>query len=168
VILAESTQAAEAIVATLAGPAKMSVLIQQFVKESRGRDVRALVVGNRVVAAMRRIAADGEFRSNVHRGGRCEEIRLEPEYERVAVHAAQVMGLRVAGIDLLEGRDGPILVEVNASPGLEGIEAATGVDVAGEIVRLLEEEVLFPEIDIRQRLTLQSGYGVIEVPIDDR
>jgi ribosomal protein S6--L-glutamate ligase len=168
VILAESTQVAEAIVATLSGPAKMSVLIQQFVKESRGRDVRAFVVGNHVVAAMRRIAADGEFRSNVHRGGRCEEIRLEPEFERVAVHAAQVMGLRVAGVDLLEGCDGPVLLEVNSSPGLEAIEAATKVDVAGEIVRLIEEEVLFPEIDIRQRLTLQSGYGVIEVPIDDR
>ena len=93
---------------------------------------------------------------------------LEPEYERVAVHAAQVMGLRVAGVDLLEGRDGPVLIEVNSSPGLEAIEAATKVDVAGEIVSLIEEEVLFPEIDIRQRLTLQSGYGVIEVPVDDR
>jgi ribosomal protein S6--L-glutamate ligase len=166
VILAESTPVAEAITATLAGPAKMSVLLQQFVKESRGRDVRAFVVGNRVVAAMRRIAQAGEFRSNVHRGGSAEQITLEPEYERVAVHAAQVMGLRVAGVDLLEGRDGPVLLEVNASPGLEAIEAATKVDVAGEIVRLIEEEVLFPEIDIRQRLTLQSGYGVIEVPIE--
>ena len=168
VILAETTQVAQAIVATLSGPAKLSVLIQQFVQESRGRDVRAFVVGNHVVAAMRRIGAVGEFRSNLHRGGRCEALTLEPEYERVAVHAAQVMGLRVAGVDLLEGRDGPVLVEVNASPGLEGIEAATGVDVAGAIVQLVEEEVLFPEIDIRQRLTLQSGYGVIEVPVDDR
>jgi ribosomal protein S6--L-glutamate ligase len=167
VILAESTKIAEAIVATLSGPAKMSVLVQQFVKESRGRDVRAFVVGNRVVAAMRRIAQPGEFRSNVHRGGRAEEIKLEPEFERVAVHAAQVMGLRVAGVDMLEGRDGPVLLEVNSSPGLEGVETATKVDVAGEIVRLIEDEVLFPEIDIRQRLTLQSGYGVIEVPIDD-
>src|SRR4029450_5442712 len=105
VSLAESPRVAEAIFATRSGPAKMSVLIQQFVKESRGRDVRAFVVGNRVVAAMRRIGADGEFRSTGHRGGGCEEIRLEPEYERVAVHAAQVMGLRVAGVDLLEGRD---------------------------------------------------------------
>ncbi len=167
VILAESTKIAEAIIATLSGPAKMSVLLQQFVKESKGRDVRAFVVGNRVVAAMRRIAQPGEFRSNVHRGGRVEALELEPEFARVAVHAAQVMGLRVAGVDMLEGRDGPVLLEVNSSPGLEAIEAATKVDVAGEIVRLIEEEVLFPEIDIRQRLTLQSGYGVIEVPIDD-
>jgi ribosomal protein S6--L-glutamate ligase len=77
------------------------------------------------------------------------------------------MGLRVAGVDLLEGKDGPILMEVNSSPGLEGIEAATGVDVAGEIIALIEDEVLFPEIDLRQRLTLQSGYGVIEVPVDE-
>ncbi len=166
VILAESPKIAEAIIETLSGPAKMSVLLQQFVKESKGRDVRAFVVGNRVVAAMRRIAQEGEFRSNVHRGGRAEEIKLDPEFERVAVHASQVMGLRVAGVDMLEGKDGPVLMEVNSSPGLEGIEAATGVDVAGEIVRLIEEEVLFPEIDIRQRLTLQHGYGVMEVPID--
>ena len=86
----------------------------------------------------------------------------------MAVHAAQVMGLRVAGVDMLEGKDGPVLMEVNSSPGLEGIERATGIDVAGEIVRLIEEEVLFPEIDIRQRLTLDSGYGVMEVPIEAR
>jgi ribosomal protein S6--L-glutamate ligase len=78
------------------------------------------------------------------------------------------MGLRVAGVDLLEGKDGPVLMEVNSSPGLEGIEDATGVDVAGEIISLIEDEVLFPEIDLRQRLTLQSGYGVIEVPVDER
>ena len=164
VILAESTKVAEAIIETLSGPAKMSVLIQQFVKESRGRDVRAFVVGNRVVAAMRRVAQGDEFRSNIHRGGRAEVVELSEEYRRTAMHAAQILGLRVAGVDLLEGAKGPILMEVNSSPGLEGIEAATGVDVAGEIIRLIEEEVLFPEIDIRQRLTLQSGYGVMEVP----
>jgi len=168
VILAESEKIAEAIIETLSGPAKMSVLLQQFVKESRGRDVRAFVVGNRVVAAMRRVAQKGEFRSNVHRGGRAEPLKLEPEFERVAVHASQILGLRVAGVDMLEGKDGPVLMEVNSSPGLEGIEAATDVDVAGEVIQLIEDEVLFPDIDIRQRLTLQSGYGVMEVPIDDR
>ncbi len=168
VILADTTKVAEAVIETLSGPAKMSVLLQQFVKESRGRDVRAFVVGNRVVAAMRRIASGDEFRSNIHRGGRAEAVELDAEYERVAVHAAQIMGLRVAGVDLLEGAEGPVLMEVNSSPGLEGIESATGVDVAGEIVRLIEDEVLFPEIDIRQRLTLQSGYGVLEVPVDTR
>jgi len=168
VILADSTKVAEAIIETLSGPAKMSVLLQQFVKESKGRDIRAFVVGNRVVAAMRRIAEGDEFRSNIHRGGKAEVVELDEVYRRTAVHAAQIMGLRVAGVDLLEGKNGPILMEVNSSPGLEGIEAATGVDVAGEIITLIEEEVLFPEIDIRQRLTLQSGYGVMEVPVDER
>ena len=165
VILADTTKVAEAVIETLSGPARMSVLLQQFVKESRGRDIRAFVVGNRVVAAMRRTAVGEEFRSNIHRGGSAEAVELDSEYARVAVYAAQILGLRVAGVDLLEGADGPILMEVNSSPGLEGIEASTGIDVAGEIIRLIEEEVLFPEIDIRQRLTLQSGYGVMEVPV---
>ncbi len=168
VILADSTKIAEAIIETLSGPAKMSVLLQQFVKESRGRDVRAFVVGNRVVAAMRRVAAGDEFRSNIHRGGNAETVELDEEYTRVAVHAAQIIGLRVAGVDMLEGKDGPIIMEVNSSPGLEGIEGATGIDVAGEIVKLIEDEVLFPEVDLRQRLTLQSGYGAIEVPITEQ
>jgi ribosomal protein S6--L-glutamate ligase len=168
VILADSTKVAEAIIETLSGPAKMSVLLQQFIKESKGRDIRALVVGNRVVAAMRRTAEGDEFRSNLHRGGKAEIVELDEVYQRTAVHAAQIMGLRVAGVDLLEGKNGPILMEVNSSPGLEGIEMATGVDVAGEIIALIEDEVLFPDIDIRQRLTLQSGYGVMDVPIDER
>lgn len=168
VILADTTGVAQAIIETLQGAAKQNVLLQQFVKESRGRDIRALVVGSRVVAAMRRRAQGDEFRSNVHRGGSIETVKLEPEYERTAIHAAQILGLRVAGVDMLEGTDGPMLMEVNSSPGLEGIEKATGVDVAGEIVSLIEQEVLFPEIDIRQRLTLDSGYGVMEVPIDER
>lgn len=166
VILAETTAVAEAIIETLSGPAKMSVLLQQFVKESKGRDIRALVVGSRVVAAMRRVAKGDEFRSNVHRGGSVEAVELDEAFQNAAVHAAQVMGLRVAGVDMLEGKDGPVLMEVNSSPGLEGIEEATGVDVAGEIVQLIEDEVLFPEIDIRQRLTLQSGYSVMEVRVD--
>jgi ribosomal protein S6--L-glutamate ligase len=168
VILADSTKVAEAIIETLSGPAKMSVLLQRFVKESRGRDIRAFVVGSRVVAAMRRVAQGDDFRSNIHRGGIAEVVELDDEYRRVAVHAAQIMGLRVAGVDLLEGEEGPVLMEVNSSPGLEGIENATGVDVAGEIISLIEDEVLFPDIDIRQRLTLQSGYGVMEVPISER
>jgi len=165
VILADTTNVAEAIIETLSGPGKMSVLLQRFVKESKGKDVRAFVVGNRVVAAMRRVAQEGEFRSNVHRGGRAEAVDLPDDYRQTAVHAAQIMGLRVAGVDMLEGRDGPVVMEVNSSPGLEGIEQATGLDVAGEIVQLIEDEVLFPDIDIRQRLTLQSGYGVMEVPV---
>jgi ribosomal protein S6--L-glutamate ligase len=167
VILADSASVAKSIIEVLQGAANQNVLIQEFVKESRGRDIRAFVVGNRVVAAMRRVAQGDEFRSNVHRGGRVEPVVLDPEYERTALHAAQIMGLRVAGVDMLEGEEGPKLMEINSSPGLEGIEAATGIDVADAIIELIEEEVLFPEIDIRQRLTLQSGYGVLEVPIDE-
>ena len=165
VILAETAKTAQAIIETLQ-MAKQNVLIQSFVKESRGCDVRAFVVGDKVVAAMRRVAQGDEFRSNVHRGGRVEKFELPPEYERTALLAAQVMGLRVAGVDMLEGKDGPQLMEVNSSPGLEGIERASGVDVAGAIISHLEEQVEFPDLDIRQRLTLKSGYGVAEIPID--
>ncbi|MEZ7979580.1 MAG: 30S ribosomal protein S6--L-glutamate ligase [Myxococcota bacterium] len=167
VILADSTSVAKSIIEVLQGTANQNVLIQEFVKESKGKDIRAFVVGNRVVAAMRRVAQGDEFRSNVHRGGRVESVQLTPDFERTALHAAQIMGLRVAGVDMLESNAGPKLMEVNSSPGLEGIEAATGIDVAGAIIEQIEEEVLFPEIDIRQRLTLQSGYGVLEVPVDE-
>ncbi len=164
VILADNNKIAEAIIETLQS-AKQNVLIQKFVKESKGRDMRAFVVGDRVVAAMRRVATGEEFRSNVHRGGRAEPAQLDPVYERTAIHAAQIMGLRVAGVDMLEGADGPQIMEVNSSPGLEGIETTTGVDVADSIVGLLEEHVLFPDLDLRQRLTYKSGYGVAEFPI---
>jgi ribosomal protein S6--L-glutamate ligase len=164
VILAESNKIAEAIIETLQST-RQNVLIQDFVAESAGRDVRAFVVGGRVVAAMRRSAQGGEFRSNVHRGGKADPVTLEPEYERAAVHAAQILGLRVAGVDMLESKKGPKIMEVNSSPGLEGIEAATGVDVADAIIRHIEDEVLFPDIDVRQRLTLRQGYGVAEIPI---
>ena len=130
--------------------------------------VAMLVVVAVVVAAMRRVAQGDEFRSNVHRGGSAEVVELDEAYATAAVHAAQIMGLRVAGVDMLVGKNGPVLMEVNSSPGLEGIEGATGVDVAGEVISLIEEQVLFPEIDIRQRLTLQSCYGVLEIPIDER
>lgn len=161
VILAESTEVATAIIETLQF-ARQNVLIQKFVKESKGRDMRAFVVGDRVVAAMRRVARGEEFRSNVHRGARAEPVKLDAVYERTAIHAAQILGLRVAGVDMLEGADGPQIMEVNSSPGLEGIERATGVDVASAIVEHLEEQVLFPDLDLRQRLTLKSGYGVAE------
>lgn len=165
VILADKVEMALAIIETLQST-KQNVLIQKFVAESKGRDVRAFVVGDHVVAAMRRRAEGQEFRSNVHRGGKTEKLQLDSVYERTAVRAAQIMGLRVAGVDMLESDDGPKVLEINSSPGLEGIEAATGVDVAGAIIELIEERVLFPDIDVRQRLTLQSGYGVAEFPVD--
>jgi ribosomal protein S6--L-glutamate ligase len=110
------------------------ILVQEFIKESKGRDVRAFVVGDRVVAAMRRRAKSGEFRSNLHRGGRGKPIELSKEYTDAAVMAARVIGLEVAGVDMLESGDGPKIMEVNSSPGLEGIEKATKIDVAGLII----------------------------------
>ena len=164
VILAPDNKVAEAVVETLQST-KQNVLIQQFIAESRGKDVRALVVGDRVVAAMRRVAQGDEFRSNVHRGGRTELVDLDEEYERVAVQAAQIMGLRVAGVDMLESDHGPLVMEVNSSPGLEGIEGATGLDIAGAIVDYIASQVDFPELDVRQRLTVSTGYGVAELVV---
>lgn len=164
VILAETQKVAEAIIETLQS-ANQNVLIQKFVAESKGKDVRAFVVGDKVVAAMRRTAQGQEFRSNVHRGGFAEGIELDEEYERTAIRAAQVMGLRVAGVDMLEGADGPQIAEVNSSPGLEGIEGASGVDVAGEIIDFMADQVNFPDLDIRQRLTVSKGYGVAEINV---
>ena len=164
VILAETQKVAEAIIEAMQG-AKQNVLIQKFVAESKGRDVRAFVVGDQVVAAMRRVAHGQEFRSNLHRGASAEPIRLEERYERAAIRAAQILGLRVAGVDMLEAVDGPQVIEVNSSPGLEGIETCTGVDVAGEIVSYLERMVQFPELDVRERLTVTQGYGVAEIYI---
>ena len=164
VILAPSRKVAEAIIETLHGT-NQQVLIQAFVKESKGRDIRAIVVGDRVVAAMRRLAQGDEFRSNVHRGGRVEPVELDATYQETAVRAAQIMGLRVAGVDMLEGNDGPLVMEVNSSPGLEGIEAATGLDVAGAIIDHISNQVAFPEIDVRQRLTVSTGYGVAEIVV---
>ena len=112
---------------------------------------------------MRRVAQGDEFRSNVHRGGSVEPVELDEEYERTAVRAAQIMGLRVAGVDMLEGNDGPLVMEVNSSPGLEGIETATQLDVAGAIIDHIANQVAFPEIDVRQRLSVSTGYGVAEL-----
>ncbi|MBT2474408.1 RimK family alpha-L-glutamate ligase, partial [Microbacterium sp. ISL-103] len=164
VILAPQVKVAEAIIETLHST-KQNVLIQKFISESRGRDIRALVVGDRVVAAMRRSAAGDEFRSNVHRGGSVEAVELDPVYERAAVRSAQIMGLRVAGVDMLEGDDGPLVMEVNSSPGLQGIETATKLDVAGAIIDYIAGQVAFPEIDVRQRLTVSTGYGVAELMV---
>ena len=164
VILVESAKTAKAIIETL-HMARQNVLIQKFVQESRGRDIRAFVVGGRVVAAMRRVGQAGEFRSNVHQGGRVEAVQLDPRYEETAIRASQILGLQVAGVDMLEGDDGPKIMEVNSSPGLEGIERATQVDVADAIIAHLEERVLFPEVDVRQRLTLKAGYGIAEIRV---
>lgn len=162
VILAPDRKVAEAIIETLQST-RQNVLIQRFIAESKGRDIRAIVVGDRVVASMRRRAQGDEFRSNVHRGGETEAVELDDEYARVAVQSAQIMGLRVAGVDMLESEEGPLVLEVNSSPGLEGIESATGLDVAGAIIDYIASQVAFPEVDIRQRLTVSTSYGVAEL-----
>jgi len=164
VLLAETVKSAEAIIELLQSQ-KQNVLVQKFIAESKGKDIRAFVVGDRVVGAMRRVAQGQEFRSNVHRGGRTEQVKLTPEYEQTAVRAAQIMGLRIAGVDMLEGKDGPQVVEVNSSPGLEGIERCTQLDIAGSIMDYIAAQVDFPEIDLRQRLTVSTGYGVAEIHV---
>ncbi len=166
VLLAESVKSAEAIIELLQSQ-KQNVLVQKFVAESKGKDIRAIVVGDRVVAAMRRVAQGQEFRSNVHRGGVAEPVELDENYRETAVRAAQIMGLQVAGVDMLEGKDGPQIMEVNSSPGLEGIETCTGLDIAGAIVDFISAQVDFPEIDVRQRLTVSRGYGVSEIYVPD-
>ena len=166
VLLAETVNAAESIIELLQSQ-KQNVLIQKFVAESKGKDIRAFVVGDRVVAAMRRVAQGQEFRSNVHRGGVAEAVDLPEEYVETAVRASQILGLRIAGVDMLEGKSGPQIMEVNSSPGLEGIETSTGLDVAGAVVEYIAAQVDFPEIDVRQRLTVSKGYGVSEIYIPD-
>lgn len=166
VLLAESVNSAKAIIEMLQSQ-KQNVLIQKFVAESKGRDIRAFVVGDRVVAAMRRVAQGQEFRSNVHRGGLTEPVELDESYCKTAVRAAQIMGLRVAGVDILEGKNGPQILEINSSPGLEGIERCTQLDIAGVIVDYISAQVDFPEIDLRQRLTVSTGYGVTEIHIPE-
>lgn len=162
VILADTVKIAQAIIETLQST-KQNVLIQKFVKESKGKDIRAFVVGDKVVAAMRRTAVGDEFRSNVHRGGSAAQVELTKEYETTAVRAAQIMGLDMAGVDMLEGKDGPQIMEVNSSPGLEGIEGASKLDIAGAIIDEVQKQVLFPDVDLHQRLSLSAGFGIADL-----
>ncbi len=140
VVLAESTAAASSVIEAFHG-LDQNILIQKFIREAKGSDIRALVVGRKVVAAMRRKAVAGEFRSNMHRGGTATKINLPAEYRKTALAAARVLGLRVAGVDMIESKEGPMVMEVNSSPGLEGIQKTTGVDVAGAIIEHIEHEV---------------------------
>lgn len=138
VVLAETKKAARSVIAGFQ-QIDASILVQEFIREAAGRDIRALVVGSRVVAAMERIAQPGEFRSNLHRGGTAVPADLSRKERNIAVRAAKAMGLNVAGVDLLRSDRGPLVIELNSSPGLEGIEKTTGVDVAGEIVGFIED-----------------------------
>ena len=164
VILADKPEIAKAIIETLHS-ANQNVLIQKFVAESKGKDVRAFVINDRVVGAIRRTAQGQEFRSNVHRGGVATAIDLDPAYAKAAVRAAQIMGLKVCGVDMLEGANGPQIMEINSSPGLEGIEGATGLDIAGEVIDFIYDQANLPEIDLRQRLTVSHSYGVTDLTI---
>ena len=138
VVLAETEKAAESVIEAFMG-LKANILIQEFIAEAGGADIRCLVVGGKVVAAMKRQSKDGEFRSNLHRGGSASLIKLTPEERSTAVRAAGIMGLNVFGVDILRANHGPVVMEVNSSPGLEGIEGATQRDVAGMIVQFIEK-----------------------------
>ena len=141
------------------------VLVQEYIRESHGRDVRVLVVGGKVVAAMRRRAHGREFRSNFHLGGTVESIELPNDYARIACKAARLLGLDVAGVDLLESARGPLLLEVNSSPGLEGIEKATGINVAGHIMAHVVETHAFTPIDMNQLLSNKEGHGTLSLKV---
>jgi ribosomal protein S6--L-glutamate ligase len=138
VVLAETKKAAESVIEAFMG-LRANILIQEFIKEAGGADIRCFVINGKVVASMKRQAPEGEFRSNLHRGGSAELIKITPKERATAVRAAKVMGLNVAGVDILRSERGPLVMEVNSSPGLEGIETATGKDIAGMIIDFLEK-----------------------------
>jgi len=138
VVLAETRKAAESVIEAFMG-LKANIMVQEYIKEAGGDDIRCFVVGDKVVAAMKRQAQEGEFRSNLHRGGSASLIRITPEERATAVRAARTMGLNVAGVDILRSNHGPVVMEVNSSPGIQGIEEATGIDVAAKIMIFIEK-----------------------------
>lgn len=138
VVLAENLQAAESVIEAFMG-LKANIMVQEYISEAKGADIRCLVIGDKVVAAMKRQAKPGEFRSNLHRGGEAQLVKITPEERTVATRAAKILGLNVAGVDLLRSNHGPLVMEVNSSPGLEGIERATEKNVAGMIIEFLEK-----------------------------
>ncbi|MBI1416973.1 MAG: 30S ribosomal protein S6--L-glutamate ligase [Limimaricola sp.] len=138
VVLADTDRSAKSVIEAFRG-ANVNILVQEFIKEAGGTDIRALVVGGRVVAAMKRTGADGEFRSNLHRGGSAQVVKLSPEERATAIRAAKAMGLNVCGVDMLRANHGPVVMEVNSSPGLEGVENATGIDIADKIIAFIEK-----------------------------
>ncbi|KUO58462.1 MAG: ribosomal protein S6 modification protein [Alphaproteobacteria bacterium BRH_c36] len=136
VVLADTDRSAKSVIEAFRG-AGVNILVQEFIKEAGGTDIRALVVGGKVIAAMQRKGAEGEFRSNLHRGGSAQAIKISPEERATALRAAKAMGLNVCGVDMLRANHGPVVMEVNSSPGLEGVEKATGIDIAGQIIDFL-------------------------------
>ena len=138
VVLGETETAAESMIQAFGG-LKANILVQEFIKEAGGTDIRCLVIGDKVVAAMKRTGKEGDFRSNLHRGGSAKMVKITPEERSTAVRSAKIMGLNVAGVDLLRANHGPVVMEVNSTPGLEGVEAASGIDVAGKIIEYIEK-----------------------------
>jgi len=138
VVLAETQQAAESVIEAFMG-LKVNILVQEYIKEANGADIRCFVIGDKVVATMKRQAKPGEFRSNLHRGGTASPIRITPEERSTAVRAARIIGLNVAGVDILRSNHGPVVMEVNSSPGLKGIEGTTGKDIAGLMIEFIEK-----------------------------
>ncbi len=146
VVLAETNKAAKSTIEAFFG-LKKHVLVQEFIAEAKGADIRAFVVGGRVIGAIKRQGVEGEFRSNIHRGGNAVAVQLTPDEEHTAIAAARALGLKVAGVDMLPSDRGPLVLEVNSSPGLEGIETATGIDVAAEIIAYIEDKIRMDEGD---------------------
>ena len=138
VVLAENRQAAESVIQAFQG-LKANILVQEYIQEAKGSDLRCFVVGDKVVAAMKRTAGKDEFRSNIHRGGTAAPVKITPEERSTAVRAAKIMGLNICGVDLLRSNHGPVVMEVNSSPGLEGIEKATGINIAAKIIKFIEK-----------------------------
>ncbi len=140
VVLTETDQAADSVIQAFMG-LRANILVQEYIEEAKGADIRCFVIGNRVVAAMKRQAREGEFRSNIHRGGKAELVRITPEERSTAVRSAKIMGLSIAGVDILRSNHGPVVIEVNSTPGLEGIESASGKNIAGMIIDYIEKSM---------------------------
>jgi ribosomal protein S6--L-glutamate ligase len=151
VVLGETPKAAESIIQAFGG-VNTNILVQEYIEEARGEDIRCIVIGGKVVASMKRRGREGDFRSNLHRGGSAKAIKPTPQERTTAIGAARAMGLNVCGVDMLRSNHGPVVMEVNSSPGLEGIEQATGVDVAGKIIEFIEK-------DARPGATKTKGTG---------
>jgi len=158
VVLAETHNAAESVIQAFMG-LKANIMVQEFIKEAEGSDIRCFVIGDKVVAAMRRQGAEGEFRSNLHRGGTATLIRLTPEERSTAVRAAKIMGLNVCGVDMLRSNHGPVIMEVNSSPGLKGIEAASGKNIADLIIQFIEKRFEVIETTKEKSHTRTRGKG---------
>ncbi len=150
VVLAETPKAAESVIDAFAG-LKANILVQEFIKEADCSDIRCFVIGGKVVASMKRQAKAGEFRSNIHQGGSGEAIKITPEERMIAVRAVKIMGLNVAGVDIMRSNHGPLVLEVNSSPGLKGIEVTTGVDVAGQIIDFVEQNAKLAHAEIEKK-----------------